>query len=322
VIQANRRLLGILVTFRRPEQLAAMLVALASQDRRLDHLVVVDNDPTPTNERIVRQQYPNGDSLEYLPSPENLGPAGGIALGMDRVLRFAEDRDWIVLVDDNDPPFSTTLLGDLAHFGESMLARDPLTAGVGRVGARFDWTRGRLIAMGRISNEQPGDAVAVDTIGGGHFPFYLARAVRSVGLFSSELFFGGEELEFGLRMREAGFSLYADASLWRETMKVDGTIGRDNRPSLRLSELSWRRYYDLRNLVHILRSFRRSRTAVRISLVRGIGKPLANVFLSPRMSMKHLKMNLRACRDAWTGRLGRTLEPEADQQDPRSRINL
>lgn len=289
-----------------------MLNSLASQDRPLNRLIVVDNDPSPENEGIVRRDYPSGDAVEYIPAPENLGPAGGIALGMDRVLQFAEDRDWIVLVDDDDPPFYTTLLRDLKRFGESMLAQDPRTAGVGRVGARFDWMRARLIAMDRMTDDQDGDAIAVDVIGGGHFPFYLAAAVRAVGPFASELFFGGEELEYGLRLRKAGFSLYADASLWRQAQRADGKIGLDVRPSLRLSEFNWRRYYDLRNLLHMLRSFHRTGTAIRILLIRGLGKPLGNLLVNPAVAVTHLKMNLRASRDAWLGRMGRTIEPGTD----------
>jgi glycosyltransferase involved in cell wall biosynthesis len=271
-------------------------------------LVVVDNDPSAETQEIVSRYYPH-EKFEYLPSPENLGPAGGFARGMARTLEFAEDQDWIVLVDDNDPPFSTTLLGDLARFGESMVAADLATAGVGRVGAKFDWTRGRVIAISRLPEEEGSDAIAVDTIGGGHFPFYLASAIRTIGPFSSELFFGCEELDFGLRLKNAGFSLYADASLWREARKVDGRIGMHVGPSVRLSELSWRQYYDLRNLLHILRSHGKTWAAVRVSLERGIGKPLVNLPVSPRASLNHLVMNFRACRDAWTGRMGRTVEP-------------
>ena len=39
------RLLGVLVTFRRPEDLGETLHRLAEQDRKLDTLVVVDNEP-------------------------------------------------------------------------------------------------------------------------------------------------------------------------------------------------------------------------------------------------------------------------------------
>jgi glycosyltransferase involved in cell wall biosynthesis len=275
-------------------------------------LIVVDNDPRPDNQEIVRRSYPKTEALEYFPTPENIGPAGGIALGMTRVLEFADDRDWILLLDDDNPPHSETLIGDLERFGASMLAKDALTAGVGRVGARFDWRQARLVAMSRIAEGQLDNAVSVDVIGSGHFPLYLTAAVKAVGPFATELFFGADDVEYGLRLRKAGYSLYADSSLWRQAGELDGRIGLDVRPSIRLSEPSWRRYYGLRNLIHILRSFGRTRTALRISLVRGIAKPLANLALRPQASLKYLRMNLRACRDGWTGRLGRTLEPDLD----------
>jgi hypothetical protein len=43
--------------------------------------------------------------------------------------------------------------------------------------------------------------------------------------------------------------------------------------------------------------------------VRGIGKPLANVFVHPRAALGHLRLNLKAARDGWVGRMGRTVEP-------------
>lgn len=304
------RLLGVLITFRRPVQLSATLRSLAAQELGLDHLVVVDNDPTVEVEEIVRRSYPDDDAVDYVPAPENLGCAGGNALGMERVLGLADDRDWIVLMDDDDPPFSPTLLGDLKSFGESMRRKDPRTAAVGLVGARFDWARARLDPMTRIADGQDGDAIAVDAIGGGQFPLYLAGAVRSVEPYPSEYFFGFEDLDYGLRLRKAGFSLYADASIWREAKESDGRFGLDSRPSFRLPDLTWRRYYELRNIIYLLRSFNRTGTAVGVSLVRGVGKPLANLVVDPRASLKHLRMNARACRDAWTGRMGRTIDPD------------
>jgi GT2 family glycosyltransferase len=286
-----------------------ILRGLLEQRRKLDGLVVIDNEPNPSTEANVRASYADA-SVEYIPTPENLGPAGGIALGMRQVLEVADDGDWVLLVDDNDPPYAAGLLGDLEKFGETMLIQDRRTAAVGVVGARFDWRRCRLIGMGRLADGQSGDAVPVDVIGGGHFPIYRVGAIRTVGPFSPELFWGFEELEYGLRLRRAGFSLYANRSLWQERATNDPNIGADTRASLRLTDFSWRRYYELRNLLHILRSFHRTGSAVRVSIVRGIGKPLANLVFSPRTSMKHLEINAKACRDAWMGRMGRTVEPE------------
>lgn len=73
--------------------------------------------------------------------------------------------------------------------------------------------------------------------------------------------------------------------------------------------MSWRRFYSLRNLLHVLVSTGHTSTAVRVAAVRGVAKPLANLPFAPRVSAHTLRWNARAIRDAFGGRLGRTVEP-------------
>jgi Glycosyl transferase family 2 len=179
---------------------------IAEQSQPLAGLVVVDNDPSPSTRAVVEAHAEGLGRLEYVASPENLGPAGGLAVGMERVLDRTRPKDWIVLLDDGDPPQWTTMLGELLAFGQAMRAADRHTAGVGLIGARFDWASGRLV---RPADGELDGPVAIDYIGGGQFPLYLAEAVRRVGPFSAPLFFGCDDLEYGLRLRRAGYSLYA-----------------------------------------------------------------------------------------------------------------
>lgn len=304
---SGRRLVGVLVTFRRPVELSDSLARLADQDRRLDHLVVVDNDGSSAVAHQVEAFAQSGHDAVYVATPENLGPAGGIALGMRHALRRADDRDWIVLVDDDDPAERTDLLAELSDFGEAMLAAEPMTAGVGLVGARFDPTRGRLY---RLSDDEIDGPVPIDYIGGNQFPFYLAGAVRTVGVFDSSLFFGFDDLEYGLRLRRAGYKLFASGPLWLEQRRGAGRLGLTVTPSRTVSGVGWRRYYSLRNLIEILRSDGQSGAAARVALVRGIGKPLVNLPREPRLAWRHLSLGLRACRDGWMGKMGRTIEPD------------
>jgi glycosyltransferase involved in cell wall biosynthesis len=312
----DRRLVGVLVTFRRPAELSTSLARLADQDRPLDHLVVVDNDRSARAADLVDEFVRQGNDASYVATPENLGPAGGIAIGMEHALRRARDADWIVLVDDDDPPDEPSVLSNMANFGAEMLAADPRTAGVGLVGARFDWRRGRL---NRIGDAELIGAVPVDYIGGNQFPFYLASAVRDVGPFATNLFFGFDDLEYGLRLRRSGYRLFASGSLWLEQRRRQGRLGLHVRPAGALGEPGWRRYYSLRNTIHILRSNGRGATAARVAVVRGIAKPLANVPRGPRAAWRHLRLGARACRDGWMGKMGRTIEPDGyDGVDPRA----
>jgi GT2 family glycosyltransferase len=132
-----------------------------------------------------------------------------------------------------------------------------------------------------------------------------------VGPFRPALFFSLDDLEFGLRLRRADWRLYAyrppRSELWRA-----GRIKRTKRRiglRIHLEEPDWRSYYSLRNLIHILRLHHRVGTAVRVTVVRGLLKPVVNLPVAPGRAVRNLRMNVRACGDAWRGRMGRTVEP-------------
>ena len=302
------RLFGVLVTYRRPTELTETLRRISAQDRELEALVVVDNAPHPQVEAVVRDFADGGRTVHYLPTDENVGPAGGIAVGMARVLELARDDDWIVLLDDDDPPLSSTWFRELSDFARATVEDDPRTAAVGFGGARFDWSSARLV---RPPFEHYVSPMAVDYFASGHLPMYRVGAIRDVGTFERLLFFGLDDLEFGLRLRHAGYALYGlrpprdVIRAERPKLKAKRRIGR----RFRLADPEWRGYYSLRNLIYIVRSSGRPALAMRITLVRGVLKPIANGFLTPRQAWRQLRLNQRACRDAWRRRMGRTLEP-------------
>jgi glycosyltransferase involved in cell wall biosynthesis len=310
---SDRRLFGVLVTFRRPAALAVTLARLAEQDRTLDHLVVIDNAPSDESRAAVAGATTIAGEIEHVEMPENVGFTGGVAAGMERVLERADDRDWIVVLDDDDPIPYPEVLSELERFAEEMLARDPRTAGVATAGGRFDWRRGRIRRVGDRELHGP---VAVDHVAGNAVPFYRVGAVREAGTFHAPLFFGLSEIEFGLRLWRAGYTFYAHGDLWRRRRAAADRMGLDLRPGRRLGPMNWRRYYVLRNSIYMLQRFDHRATALRVT-VENLAKPIVNLPLAPRLAWLHLRVNLRACRDGWTGRMGRTFEPDADARHAR-----
>jgi rhamnopyranosyl-N-acetylglucosaminyl-diphospho-decaprenol beta-1,3/1,4-galactofuranosyltransferase len=303
------RLFAILVTYKRPEALSTMLDRLSRQVRQPDHLVVVDNSPSIQTESLVRVYAELGHTVDYLPAPENLGPAGGIALGMEQILSLAQDSEWVILIDDDNPPPTNHLFDDLVRFAQQMLEADSSTGAVGLGGSIFDLRRARLVRLGDRELDGP---VVLDHIPGNLFPVYLMGAIRQVGIFRRELFFGFEELEFGLRLRRAGYTIYAPGPIVRHLRTVHAGSGMPPRrgPTVGLPEPDWRRYYSLRNLIYILRLHGHGPAALRVSLARGVGKPLVSLPIRPRRALAHLTSNLRALRHGWTGRMGRTIYPD------------
>jgi hypothetical protein len=300
------RLLGILITFRRPRELALMLERLAGSERPPDLLTVVDNSPTADAELLVDRYRAGGRAATYVAAGENLGPAGAVALAMGRLLPAAGDEDWIVLLDDGEPP-GTEELAEMCAFAERMRAADPRLGAVGGVGATFDWARGRVL---RVPDHRLNGPVPVDYIGSGQLPLYRVRAVREVGVFKPELFFGFEELEYGLRLRAAGWPLYVDGDRWQAGRRLLGRLEVAGRPTVGFAGTTWRDYYRLRNLIAILLGAGRRGAAVRVSLLVGLVKPLVNAPRQPGRSLRRLRLTWRAVRDGWTGRLGRTVEPQ------------
>ena len=304
------QLFCVVVTYRRSGSLGGVLDGIAEQSRPPDVLIVVDNSPSSETEAAVAAYQAKGLDAVYLAAPENLGPAGGTALAMEHALANGGDDDWLIRVDDDRGPISEDLFEEIERFADETFDQDPSTAGVGLVGARYSWERGRL---DRVPEEELAGAVPVDYLATNHFPLFRLGAVRAAGPFRSDLFFGSSEVEYGLRLRHHGFHLYGHGDRW---LPMRPTRTDPLRPRVGVTEPNWRRYYSLRNQVFVLRSYGYGRTAVRIAVVRGVLKPLLNLPFSPRLAWANLKLNTRAIRDGWQGRLGRTLEPDDAALDP------
>jgi rhamnopyranosyl-N-acetylglucosaminyl-diphospho-decaprenol beta-1,3/1,4-galactofuranosyltransferase len=104
---------AVVVTHRRPDELAKSLDAVSAQSRSPDHLVVVDNDDDARVRDIV-----NGQPIAttYIGSRRNLGGAGGFALGMLQALALG--ADWVWLADDDGRPLDSEVLGTLLACAE------------------------------------------------------------------------------------------------------------------------------------------------------------------------------------------------------------
>lgn len=99
---------AVLVTHRRPDELAKSLDAITAQTRRPDHLVVIDNDDDHRVRDLVAGQP---ISSTYLGSRRNLGGAGGFALGMLHALALG--ADWVWCADDDGRPHDESVLANL-----------------------------------------------------------------------------------------------------------------------------------------------------------------------------------------------------------------
>lgn len=299
----DRRTHAVLVTFRRHDLLADHLRRLAEQTAPLDTLVVVDNDGDDAVRSLVESVEGRRAAtvVRYLACDDNPGPAGGFTAGIATLLDDAADDDIVVLLDDNDPPKRPDTFAAVQRVFDELDERHDRVGGVGTWGAA-------LTRFGRLRTETGTDPAPVDYLSGNGCPHYRAGALRDVGGPDPDLFFGFEELDLGLALKRAGWSIWSSGIARQHGLAemVEPTAA-----SRRVSTLSWRRYYSFRNLVVVLRKDRRTLDALAVSAVAGIAKPLLNLVVSPRLAVRNLRLNGAALWHGWRKRLGKRVDPIA-----------
>ncbi len=298
----------MLVTFNRPDSLARMIDELTGIG--LASLTVVDNAPSEASERVARSKAAEL-STTYIPMPENSGPAGGNAAGMARVIETAADGDWILILDDDRLTGPGDTARDLRDFGEFLVERGAPVGGVGQVGAWFDRKRGRLV---RLTDDELAGPVRVDYVAGGQMLMLRVGAVREIGVFDPALFFGFDDLDFCERLRLHGYGVYVLGPKALEARRRFGRLGTDVGRAPR-RENPWRRYYSVRNHIVIMRRYTSAPRAAKITAGHLLGRPVLDL-VRRNASPKLFTAGVRACADAWTGKLGRTMEPPSTTEAP------
>lgn len=233
---------AVVVTFNRSDDLRRMLNAVVSQTRPPASLLCVDNGSDPTVRTIVESF-----GFDYLATGENGGPAGGIAAGVETVLETANLDDWIVLLDDDDPPQEDGIFERLLGLAERLRDNGHRVGGIGVTGARYDRRGGRIE---RLRDAELEGILHVDYIGGNQLPLYSVECIREAGLFDRSFFFGFEELEYGLRVVSHDWALMVDGATALDYRQAAGRMGIES-PRAAVPASPWRRYYSARNAVRI-----------------------------------------------------------------------
>ena len=194
---------AVIVTHRRPDQLAKSLDAVTSQGLRPDHLVVVDNDDDArVADLVAGQPIPS----TYLGSRRNLGGAGGFALGMLHALALG--ADWIWLADDDGRPHGPDVLATLLDCADrhGLAEVSPMVCDLDDPERLAFPLRRGLVWRRRVSELRV--AGAGDLLPGIASLFngalFRASTVEAVGVPDIRLFVRGDEVELHRRLVRSG----------------------------------------------------------------------------------------------------------------------
>jgi rhamnopyranosyl-N-acetylglucosaminyl-diphospho-decaprenol beta-1,3/1,4-galactofuranosyltransferase len=191
---------AVVVTRDRVELLRQSLTAVASQTRRPDHVVVVDNGPDEAVREVVEN---SGLSATYLPSRRNLGGAGGFALGMLHALALG--ADWVWCADDDGRPADDAVLATLLDTAErhGLAEVSPLVTDMADP-ERLAFPLRRGLRWRRHRSDFAGLDVLPRYASLFNGALFRADALDVVGVPDYRLFFRGDETEIHRRLLRAG----------------------------------------------------------------------------------------------------------------------
>ncbi len=193
---------AVVVTHRRPDELAKSLDAVSAQTRAPDHLVVVDNDDDARVRDIVNGQPV---ATTYLGSRRNLGGAGGFALGMLHALALG--ADWVWLADDDGRPLDSEVLGTLlACASKHGLAEvSPMVCDMADPQRLAFPLRRGLVWRRRVSELRTGTEDLLPGIASlFNGALFRASTLDAVGVPDLRLFVRGDETELHRRLLRSG----------------------------------------------------------------------------------------------------------------------
>lgn len=283
------------------EDTLACLRSLVDSDPPTPQVVCVDNGSTDGSVEAVRRAFPD---LELIENGANLGFAGGNNVGIRHAL--AHGAEWVVLL-NNDARLAPDAIGAFERaarehpgagvLGGKVLFDDPpdrIWFAGQRFNARLGYS-GRPRGYGRRDGEDYDRTVPVDRVVGALMAVSRA-AITKAGALDDELFAYVEDVDWCLRVREAGFGvlLVPAARAWH---RVSASGGGDSVSTHPL-------YYGVRNTIVVCERHAplgRPGTLLRRFVVSGS-------FAARALALRNRRDALRAVRagvsDAFAGRLG------------------
>lgn len=237
-------LAGFVVTYNRPEILAATLDKIFEQTFPPAKIWIIDNSENELTERYIKSL--NNLKLIYHKVGYNAGPAYAINLGFSLVANAG--FQWCFWGDDNDPPPSR----DCFEIQFDTLRRNESLSTIGMlgiVGHRFNSKNGLL---DRVTNEELEDseAIVVHSIAGGQSKIVNTVLWEKGVRISDKLFYGFEELDFDIQAKNLGYLGLVPTSLYK-TQRFRSNTQEEVSVRLLAKDVLWRQYYSTRNLLFI-----------------------------------------------------------------------
>jgi rhamnopyranosyl-N-acetylglucosaminyl-diphospho-decaprenol beta-1,3/1,4-galactofuranosyltransferase len=268
----SETVVAVTVTYRRPDLLQKCITAILAQTRPPDRVLVIDNGGPDAAAAVV-----GSGRVQVIDAGQNLGPAGGYAVGIARALEAGATHVWTV--DDDCIPASGCLQALLAPTGAPV----PTAAEI-------------RIPSQRTAESDRGFPPSWNGT------LFDATVLRAVGGPRPAWFFWKEDIDLINRAADAGFAIrhVAEALVDHRMQRRDPGTARD-----------WRLYYETRNaLTYRTRVRRRTWKDVPIAWRNALATAWTIALHEPGKAAS-LSLWGKGVTDHLLHRLGRRVDPAA-----------
>lgn len=229
-----------IMTYQRVSTLESTINSLLKQSYPPQKILIIDNDPAKSAAVLVSKFTNN--SIDYFAVGYNSGPAGAAKVGLEML--STQGYNWIGWIDDDDPPIYNDIF-------EILLNKAALTENcgcIGVVGQYFNKRNGLMVRVPDYELEGKG-VLEVDNIAGNMCKVINADVCLKNNVYpDNTLFFGFEELDFDLRIKQAGYVLVVEKELYKRHRVKFNRIGLQVKRGLKKDKNRiWRDYYSIRN---------------------------------------------------------------------------
>ena len=218
---------AVVLNYRRPQETAASVKALVQSSLPPASIVVVDNDSRDGSAAWLRKALPQ---VEMVESAKNLGYAGGMNVGLRRVL--ATDAAYVLVLNSDtlvDPGTVAALVRELERDPSAGAATGtfyyyPETTRIWYAGGELAYWRANAVTKRSLpggGSRCIGETHRVSFLTGCAILF-RAASLRAAGLFDERYFMYQEDVELCARFAAQGFRLlYVPHAVLYHNMTVD-----------------------------------------------------------------------------------------------------
>jgi len=301
LIMKGECICAVVVTFNRKTLLEECMMALLSQTKHLDEIIVIDNASSDGTDELIKTKF---TGITYVKLSENIGGAGGFHEGIK--LAYEKGYDWIWVMDDDAIPMADALQrlldcpvrlkNQVYALASAVLNRDRTIFTAHRRLFDAKAVGETIIEAGKYEQ----DYFEMDTAS---FVGLLIshKAIEQIGLPLKEMFIYFDDTEYSLRIRKRGTMVTVPAS---KIVHGEQTKSLKDSPWGQ-SPSGWKKYYAIRNQIYTYRRYGKPSLAFYIDLFRVTRNDIRKTLRSDRDRSYNIRLSLCATFDGLRGKLGK-----------------